>query len=126
VPRAQRRRPRRRVRQDAAAESTRDGFAADDRDGTAGKGLGWWDGMIGPGKAFDTDHFFVVSTTCSVAAGHDRALVDRPGHRQALRVRTFPSSRSPTWSAPKRAFLDVLGIGASRRWPAGRWAGCRH
>jgi homoserine O-acetyltransferase len=25
-------------------------------------GLGWWDGMIGPGKAFDTDRFFVVST----------------------------------------------------------------
>src|SRR5688572_26782653 len=43
-------------------ESTRDGFAAEDRDGTAGRGLGWWDGMIGPGKAFDTDRFFVVST----------------------------------------------------------------
>ena len=43
-------------------ESTRDGFAAEDRDGSAGKGLGWWDGMIGPGKAFDTDRFFVVST----------------------------------------------------------------
>ena len=26
------------------------------------EGLGWWDGMIGPGKAFDTDRFFVVST----------------------------------------------------------------
>src|SRR5688500_7382611 len=42
--------------------STRDGFAADDRDKTAAKGLGWWDGMISPGKAFDTDHYFVVST----------------------------------------------------------------
>src|SRR5215472_12117016 len=43
-------------------ESTRDGFAAEDRDGTAVKGLGWWDGMIGPGKAFDTGRFFVVCT----------------------------------------------------------------
>src|SRR5215471_10681252 len=31
--------------------STRDGFAAEDRDGMAGKALGWWYGMIGPGKA---------------------------------------------------------------------------
>ena len=43
-------------------ESTRDGFAAEDRDGVRAKGLGWWDGMIGPGRAFDTDRFFVVST----------------------------------------------------------------
>src|SRR6202451_1141705 len=43
-------------------ESTRDGFGAEDRDGGAGKGLGGWAGMIGPGKAFDTDRFFVVST----------------------------------------------------------------
>src|SRR5271154_5837328 len=46
----------------ASGESTRDGFAAEDRDGTAGRGLGGWDGMIGPGKAFDTDRYFVVST----------------------------------------------------------------
>ena len=45
-----------------AAAGTRDGFGAEDRDGAANRSLGWWDGMIGPGKAFDTDRFFVVST----------------------------------------------------------------
>src|SRR5262245_32669595 len=44
------------------AASTRDGFRADERDAGKSRGLGWWDGMIGPGKAFDTSRFFVVST----------------------------------------------------------------
>jgi homoserine O-acetyltransferase len=89
---------------------TRDGFAAEDRDGVAGKGLGWWDGMIGPGKAFDTDRFYVVST--NLLGG--------------CRGTTGPSSTDPASGRPygsdfpvitvadmvrtERAFLDVLGI----------------
>ena len=45
-----------------ASASTRDGFRADERDSGRGTGLGWWDGMIGPGKAFDTNRFHVVSS----------------------------------------------------------------
>src|SRR5436189_4098893 len=40
---------------------TRDGFRAEERDAGKGAALGWWDGMIGPGQAFDTDEVFGVS-----------------------------------------------------------------
>jgi homoserine O-acetyltransferase/O-succinyltransferase len=91
-------------------ESTRDGFGADDRDGTAGKGLGWWDGMIGPGKAFDTDHYFVVSTNllggCRGTTGPSSAnpATGRPYGSD------FPVITVADMVRTERLFLDVLGI----------------
>jgi homoserine O-acetyltransferase/O-succinyltransferase len=90
--------------------STRDGFAAEDRDGAAGKALGWWDGMIGPGKAFDTDQFFVVSTNllggCRGTTGPSSIdpLTGRPYGAD------FPVITVADMVRTERAFLDVLGI----------------
>lgn len=93
-----------------AEESALDGFGADERDVAKKAGLGWWDGMIGPGKAFDTDAFYVVST--NLLGG--------------CRGSTGPSSPNPATGKPygsdfpvitvadmvraQRAFLDELGI----------------
>jgi homoserine O-acetyltransferase len=89
---------------------TRDGFAAEDRDGVAGKGLGWWDGMIGPGKAFDTGRFFVVSTNllggCRGTTGPSSA---DPATGQPYGP-DFPVITVADMVRTERAFLDVLGI----------------
>jgi homoserine O-acetyltransferase/O-succinyltransferase len=95
---------------EAAAQSTRDGFGADDRDGSAGKGLGWWDGMIGPGKAFDTDRYFVVSTNllggCRGTTGPS-SLDPATGRPYGL---DFPVITVADMVRTERAFLDELGI----------------
>jgi homoserine O-acetyltransferase len=92
------------------AESARDGFAAQDRDGAAGRGLGWWDGMIGPGKAFDTTRFFVVSTNllggCRGTTGPSslNAATGRPYGSD------FPVITVADMVRAERAFLNCLGI----------------
>lgn len=94
----------------AAARSTRDGFGAQDRDGSSGKGLGWWDGMIGPGKAFDTDRWFVVSTNllggCSGTTGPS-SIDPETGRPYGP---DFPVITVADMVAAQRAFLRELGI----------------
>jgi homoserine O-acetyltransferase len=93
-----------------AAAGTRDGFAAEDRDADRGRSLGWWDGMIGPGKAFDTERFFVVSTNllggCRGTTGPSSTnpSTDRPYGAD------FPVITVADMVRAQRAFLAELGI----------------
>jgi len=91
-------------------ESTRDGFGADERDGQSGRGLGWWDGMIGPDKAFDTNRFFVVSTNllggCRGTTGPSST---NPATDRAYGS-DFPVITVADMVRTERAFLDELGI----------------
>lgn len=96
----------------SAADSTgtRDGFAAEDRDGATGASLGWWDGMIGPGKAFDTDQYYVVSTNllggCRGTTGPGSMNPDtgRPYGPD------FPVITVADMVRTQHAFLEALGI----------------
>ncbi len=98
------------VSKTAPEEGTRDGFGAEARDGRAGKALGWWDGMIGPGKAFDTDRFLVVSTNllggCRGTTGPS-SLDPATGKPYGSR---FPVITVADMVRTERAFLEELGI----------------
>ena len=88
------------------SESTRDGFRAEERDGSKRGGLGWWAGMIGPGKAFATDRFFVVSS--NLLGG--------------CRGTTGPSSSNPATDRPYGSDFPVITVAdmvrAQRAWLA--------
>jgi homoserine O-acetyltransferase len=76
------------------APSAVDGFGADERGIRPKSGLGWWDGMIGPGKAFDSDRYFVICTN----------LIG------SCRGSTGPSSINPDTNKPYGSDFPVITV----------------
>ncbi|MFF9265540.1 homoserine O-acetyltransferase MetX [Streptomyces longwoodensis] len=73
---------------------------------------GWWDGLVGPGLALDTDRFFVVAPNvlggCQGSTGPSSA---RPGGRAWGSAFPFLTQRDQV--AVEAGLADALGIG---RW----------
>lgn len=71
---------------------------------------GWWDAMIGPGKAFDTDRFFVVCSNviggCSGSSGPS-SINPATGRPYGL---TFPPVTIRDMVDAQRLLLSCLGV----------------
>jgi homoserine O-acetyltransferase/O-succinyltransferase len=95
---------------DPDTPSAVDGFGADERGIKARGGLGWWDGMIGPGKAFDTERYFVICTnligSCRGSTGPG-SINPRTGQPYGL---DFPVVTVGDMVRAEKRLLEVLGI----------------
>ena len=77
---------------------------------------GYWDDIIGPGKAVDTDKYFVVSADnlCNIQAKNPRVVTTGPMSEDPATGRpyglTFPVVSSLDIANSQKLLLDSLGI----------------
>ena len=76
---------------------------------------GWWDSCIGPGKAIDTNKFFVVSlNNLGGCHGSTGPVSDRPGSEKPWGPE-FPQPQVEDWVDAQVRLADELGI---QQWAA--------
>jgi homoserine O-acetyltransferase/O-succinyltransferase len=71
---------------------------------------GWWDGLIGPGKAIDTDKLFVVSSNMlgsSFSSTNGASIDSRTGQPYGPE---FPAITVRDIVTAEKALLDELGV----------------
>ena len=86
-----------------------DSHAAGSKEGD--KGPGWWDGMIGPGRAFDTDKYYVIASNCiGSCMGSTGPASINPKTGKPLGL-DFPLITIRDMVEAQRHLIDALGIG---------------
>ncbi len=73
---------------------------------------GWWDAMVGPGKAFDTDRYFVICSNCiggCKGSTGPSSVNPATGRRYG---RSFPVVTMADMVRAQKALVDHLGIPA--------------
>ncbi|MEM1402070.1 MAG: homoserine O-acetyltransferase [Pseudomonadota bacterium] len=71
---------------------------------------GWWDACIGPGKAIDTNQFFVVSlNNLGGCHGSTGPVSDQPGDKKPWGP-DFPQPQVEDWVDAQARLTDELGI----------------
>ncbi len=71
---------------------------------------GWWDGLIGPGKAVDTDQYFVISTNVIGSCfGSTGPMSQMHEHDSRYRYK-FPVVTIKDMVKAQRILFDRLGI----------------
>src|SRR5216683_3882797 len=71
---------------------------------------GWWDGLIGPGKAIDTNRYFVVSSNMlgsSYGSTAPMSIDPKSGHPYGPE---FPACNLVDIVTAQRAMLDAIGV----------------
>ena len=71
---------------------------------------GWWDKMIGPGKAFDTDRYFIISSNCiggCMGSTGPSSVDPKTGAQYAM---NFPLITIADMVKAQKKLIDHLGI----------------
>jgi len=79
-------------------------------DGTAGQARAWWDDIVGPGKAIDTNEYYVV---CANVPGSCYGTSGPPATNPETGEpygTDFPAVTVTDWTECQRRLLDELGV----------------
>jgi homoserine O-acetyltransferase len=80
------------------------------RDGTSGQAAAWWDDIVGPGKAIDTNDYYVVCANVPGSCyGSSGPASEHPETGESWGVE-FPAVTVADWTEAQRLLLDELGV----------------